>query len=435
MIKKLFIKGLFFEKDVEIEFTSPYKILVSENGYGKTTILNAFYALVSGDISKLRKFDYSSLGVEFTDGETVTLDRAEINFLDEYALSISKKILGKQLSDRDFQLIMDLAVDTDKNENEYITSYVSKKLDVSIPRLHRTLDLLNNSFDYDSNSAVNDKISRIKNKLGFDVVYLPTYRRVERKVDGISLTKHNGVEGGFKINFGMDDVKASIRHITNEIKASSVESFSKLNGQMLAQLVENPSVTNEMKLDVLNFSEIEIILERLADNISKSNKNTILGLIKSKEILNSHDSLVYMLSKLLEVYRQQSHNDTALRNFSEVCNNYLNGKKIYYDESTVTVRVLRDKSFNEVDLEDLSSGEKQILSIFSLLYLSKKDDMAIFFDEPELSLSIEWQKKLLPDIVASKKCTFLLATTHSPFIFANNLNKNTVDLSVYVKEL
>ena len=53
----------------------------------------------------------------------------------------------------------------------------------------------------------------------------------------------------------------------------------------------------------------------------------------------------------------------------------------------------------------------------------------ILFDEPELSLSMRWQKRLLPDIVNSGRCVFLLAATHSPFIFENNLREYAVALS------
>ena len=50
----------------------------------------------------------------------------------------------------------------------------------------------------------------------------------------------------------------------------------------------------------------------------------------------------------------------------------------------------------------MSSGEKQIVSLFARLYLTGKDDYVILFDEPELSLSIKWQEKLLKDILDTK---------------------------------
>ncbi|WP_367142226.1 AAA family ATPase [Aeromonas sp. ANNP30] len=96
---------------------------------------------------------------------------------------------------------------------------------------------------------------------------------------------------------------------------------------------------------------------------------------------------------------------------------------------------MRVKNNKEVDWENLSSGEKQIVSLFARLYLDRSENLAIFFDEPELSLSIEWQRKLLPHIMKSGKCQFLFCTTHSPFIFENELDAFASDLAFYVEEL
>jgi len=214
-----------------------------------------------------------------------------------------------------------------------------------------------------------------------------------------------------------------------------VEWFSKINGQMLSQLVNGFSVTKEMKDSVTSPKAVEIVLERIGKNISPSHKDQILSLVNSGEILNGHDPLVYFVSNLLKVYEQQQENDNAIQSFTTVSNKYLADKEVVYDESNVTIEIIRKKNSTVVDIEYLSSGEKQIISLFALLYLQKKSDLAIFFDEPELSLSMEWQKTLLPDIVRSGKCKFLFSTTHSPFIFENELEENTVDLAEYIEEL
>ena len=91
------------------------------------------------------------------------------------------------------------------------------------------------------------------------------------------------------------------------------------------------------------------------------------------------------------------------------------------------VKVL-DKDGSKIDFNDLSSGEKQIISIFSKVYLDVTSQCIFIIDEPEISLSIEWQKDFLKDIYDSGKIALLIATTHSPFIFSN-------DYVNYVKEL
>ena len=42
-------------------------------------------------------------------------------------------------------------------------------------------------------------------------------------------------------------------------------------------------------------------------------------------------------------------------------------------------------------------------------------------DEPELSLSVPWQKRFLVDIHNANFCEGIVAVTHSPFIFENEL--------------
>ena len=45
------------------------------------------------------------------------------------------------------------------------------------------------------------------------------------------------------------------------------------------------------------------------------------------------------------------------------------------------------------------------------------------------------QKLLLPDIMNSKKCKFLLAVTHSPFIFDNELEIYAIGINIYMDDL
>lgn len=47
----------------------------------------------------------------------------------------------------------------------------------------------------------------------------------------------------------------------------------------------------------------------------------------------------------------------------------------------------------------------------------------VLIDEPELSLSIDWQQKFLPDILKAPSCEQLIAITHSPFTFENELDR------------
>jgi predicted ATPase len=143
---------------------------------------------------------------------------------------------------------------------------------------------------------------------------------------------------------------------------------------------------------------------------------------------------VYFLSKLVGLYEQQKEKDNSIKQFTAVCNKYLHKKKIIYDETSVEISIVQERNHKPIDIRNLSSGEKQIISLFSKIYLDSDDEYIILFDEPELSLSLEWQRLLLPDILKSGKCKLLLAVTHSPFIFDNELDVNAIDLDDFVTE-
>ena len=89
-----------------------------------------------------------------------------------------------------------------------------------------------------------------------------------------------------------------------------------------------------------------------------------------------------------------------------------------YDEALLTLAVYNDQK-EKIGWNDLSSGEKQIVGIFSKVYLDITTSAIFIIDEPEISLSINWQRELLKDIYDSGKIKLLIATTHSPFIFKN----------------
>jgi predicted ATPase len=85
-------------------------------------------------------------------------------------------------------------------------------------------------------------------------------------------------------------------------------------------------------------------------------------------------------------------------------------------------------------LRDLSSGEKQIVSLFSHIYLSGASGYYFIIDEPELSLSVPWQEKLIPDILKTGLCKGIVTATHSPFIYHNQLERYTHSLEEFMED-
>lgn len=91
------------------------------------------------------------------------------------------------------------------------------------------------------------------------------------------------------------------------------------------------------------------------------------------------------------------------------------GKKIIRTENE-----LRFTQIGEVLLPyQLSSGEKQMLIILLTVLVEDNLPYVLFMDEPEASLHLEWQKRLVDLCVELNPNVQIILTTHSPAIVMN----------------
>ena len=151
---------------------------------------------------------------------------------------------------------------------------------------------------------------------------------------------------------------------------------------------------------------------------------------------NEHAQVIcHYFTKLMAFHEELEAKEAKIVNFCRVCNDYMATKEFRYDTSNFkfTIRPKEvGEEISEIKLHHLSSGEKQIVSLFSHLYLSGSKKYFVLIDEPELSLSVPWQRKFLLDIRNAHFCTGLVAVTHSPFIYDNELKKYAHGLGEFV---
>lgn len=437
IIKRFQIRGLLGEKDVDIEFENAISILIADNGLGKTTILGIIYAVLSGQLHRLRRVEFESILVEFSNSQIIEIHSASIQApLD---LSDSNPAMRRLLRQIPEHLIYQLfdetkGLDLMRFRRHPLTSEIIDIAGVPAQYIFNLLFGEGKEPDLFGSKRSPQEIRKIlQGAFPFSILYFPTYRRIEEDIEHLGFQRIDGFRSEVLIQFGMTDVNDRLKKITEQIKSSSVAWYSRINGQMLSQLVDGIQVDENTRLSINNKDALKIVLDRIGENITPERKDHIMMLVDTGEIQDKHyDSLVYFLSNLVKIYDQQKELDNSIKDFARVCNKYLVEKEIIYNESDVEIGIFQKWNKKPVALAKLSSGEKQIISLFSRLYLEPGKPLALLFDEPELSLSIEWQRMLIPDIVASGRCKFLLATTHSPFVFENEFDENAYDLSRFV---
>ena len=77
----------------------------------------------------------------------------------------------------------------------------------------------------------------------------------------------------------------------------------------------------------------------------------------------------------------------------------------------------------------LSSGEKQMLAILLTVLVEDEQPYVLFMDEPEVSLHIEWQKRLIELIVELNPNVQIILTTHSPAVIMNGWIDKVTEVS------
>jgi len=77
----------------------------------------------------------------------------------------------------------------------------------------------------------------------------------------------------------------------------------------------------------------------------------------------------------------------------------------------------------------LSSGEKQMLAILLTVLVEDQQSYVLFMDEPEVSLHIEWQKRLIDLLVELNPNVQIILTTHSPAVIMNGWMDKVTEVS------
>lgn len=109
-------------------------------------------------------------------------------------------------------------------------------------------------------------------------------------------------------------------------------------------------------------------------------------------------------------------------------------KEIEFDRENNKL-VFRKADGKIISLEMLSAGEKQLMLILLTVFLMDEKPQVLLLDEPELSLHIEWQGKLIKCLRKLNPSCQLIITTHSPSVFASGWQDRLVFMDEIITEL
>lgn len=441
LVRKFSVKGLNGYKDISIDLTeSSPSILIAENGSSKTNFMKMLAYLLEGRFFSLNEFKFDSLNIEFNENKKlIQIKSKELSrFVDSYKSHFEfafRRVTSTGISFDDYLIFIKKRYN-DECFNELKDEPIIRRLFVSTPlNFEEIKKMLSRSKE--TQNKILDKYKNKSNSKGFNPIifdlcikdaiiqYLPTYRRIESSYkdinyyneDPFSLPLLENTEYN-KMYFGLSDVHHKINSLLKEIKEKTSSSINK----GLLNFIEGKNSREQLNKDELEYVKLSFL--RVQDN--KNISNVFEGSDKQLPVLFSN------ISKLLTDVRII---ENRLLDFINSVNLFFNSsgdkKRVKLDSENLEFKILfvNDEKEIPINIDNLSSGEKQILSMFASVYLSDKP-MVLLIDEPEISLSLKWQRLLLPELIKAPFCKQLIAITHSPFVFDNELNNHAVPMNV-----
>jgi predicted ATPase len=433
-------------------------ILVGENGTGKSTVANALYFFLSRQWKRLSQYEFESISLKYeANGVQQQLKLTSSEISDVPARRLITNRLFRKIPPHYWREIEPLLLNSSMFDLVRDASLFDYLSEIGIPREYirefrnELAHGIEQEFHAEHGKMNSSDIRQIEEKLSetidAQILYLPTYRRIERDLEYIfpNLVQ-NEVRGRRRravatpdhyvelVEFGMQDVARTIRETMSQLGAELRNRLNALTGTYLREVVRREyRDVNVDQLRDLNEEKIAAVLDRVGENLlTRKDKETLIMIIRkvgnNEAVDNEDKAILHFLIRLISLHERQQELETTVIDFVDVCNNYLIGKQLEYDsrQFVVDINMKGPRTKNSrIELAQLSSGEKQIISLFAHIYLSRQTKFFVIIDEPELSLSVKWQRRFLPDILATERCSGLVAVTHSPFIFDNSLSQDT----------
>ncbi|WP_434058562.1 AAA family ATPase [Dickeya fangzhongdai] len=186
-----------------------------------------------------------------------------------------------------------------------------------------------------------------------------------------------------------------------------------------------PQKSNEIpdNFNSLILQNASRIVEALDDGSENNFKNKVIQILTKKELekeldkLKSHPILSQLLINMINELKLEKQMLSSINMLIEMFNDFLfDNKELVVNSEKVYVKIGTDKH----SINELSSGERHILTFLSIVLFEGGNRDFLIIDEPEISLNLRWQRKLMGLFSELIPHTQIIVASHSPSLANNN---------------
>ncbi len=409
LISKVIVRKLFGLYDYDLipqgsgEKNKKIFILYGDNGSGKTTILRLIYHIINsedraGHKSFVAGTKFRSFEIYFDKGIKISVSRDNDKIIGSFNMEVINPI------DDDFDYYFEAneenVVKSSKDDlDQSYSSFLIKLKDLSISLYllsdDRSIQIYSSSED---RRIIND--SWIEEEVIFRESLTDLKRRKEKMVAPERLQQVLLV----------DSIHRLEQWIRNQVMSASTKGESSVNSlyqDILSRIVAKPL---QEGTDIES-SRNELI-KKLESIEKEGKKYSLYGFIpnfKSKDLIenirNAPSSHLSLIMNMLNPYlNSMEAKFNALNNIQKttdsllkVFNKFLSTKSIKFN---IRKRLqIYSGDGDKLDPNVLSSGERHLFLLFCNTITALGQPSIFIIDEPEISLNIKWQRKLISSLL------------------------------------
>lgn len=407
IIESLEIDGFWGVKKLIIKFNSDLNFIIGHNGSGKTTAINMLAAALRADFQHLYLANFNKITIKLKKiGKNQKPIIEVVKEEDPIMGSINIKYNIKQHSKdkgRSFGVEgpLDSRIYRDHNslrrmqpmeEGGRLEAMLRDIVETNWLSINRSsIDIQKRSMrDEISESPIDTKLKQISRSFANYFSLLSAKADIETK---------NFQEQNFLSMLRGDQKTHSIFLEAGEQNEDKENLVGVLNDMGVTKSKSSRTVENFYK-------SVETAKKKISPG-QGINLNDAITLADAQRIRVMIERWRDLNTSRLDIFRPRS-------DFIEIMNSLFSNKLLSFDERNIPQ--IRLPHGSEVDINTLSSGEKQLFIILGEALLQEKRRVVFISDEPELSLHVIWQSKLFENIRAINPNCQVITATHSPDI-------------------
>lgn len=410
-IKAIHVRKLWGIKNIDVELHDDINIFIGDNGSGKTTLLRLLESILTLDWEVLKEIDFESVEIQVLSSKLHSIivhKTTEDNIYPVLTFKIDKKTFSKIHVNE--PRIMRRMMHSYDSSLDMIEEQLQSIINISWLSIARNEENPEKQVLYgDYKNDVNEKLSQLMGQLVAYRLQLETeISRLTKKLneDAFSLFLYNKEFDSFYPGLLREDIDTDI------LKSSLFQIFG-----YYGNADDHKNDINE------HISKIDDVIKKIKINTDHP------GLLANDAILLSLAARTGKLADISKEYQESKANVLDLINKYKQClEEFMKDKDFDFSEKSGELIVrLKNQLKRKIPLQSLSSGEKQLLILLTETLVHQNTSFAFIADEPELSLHIEWQRKLLSSINDLNSNVQIIVATHSPEI-AGNFRKKIINM-------